>query len=354
MAGLPSVMQAKKLKMVDDVVIPPLEGSHAPKPVPVNKVVTPIKATNGDAEKLTADEISAFEVRDDASAPAAAPVASPTPSPSPSPTQVNAPDWKEVARVHEERWKSLQGINEKEVSENKDLRARLIAQDERIASLETQIKKPSAMQAVQEDPLADLTPEEKEAYSGSIGVIDKLANYRFKQNINQVVDPLMKKIEELEKNNNTVVTRFQATDENVFAQRVQSEVKDVDKLISLPQWQDYHKRRISPYTEETIGDALKASHNRRDLNTVTQIFKDFVQELGVSGDGGAYSSVSVVPNGGTNAQDFKPKQKPMLKGSERKKISEQFRKRQISQEKYNEAIAIYKEADAEGRIDWSK
>ena len=345
MSALPSAMQAKKAKLLQ-VTLPALDqqqpsSPNAPKPV---AELPPL--TDDEMKAFTVDEAAPAAVGD---APAPAPVPTPSPAPAPSgasPTPSPAPapegdttDWKW-------RFHSLEGTHNVLVRENRAMREDVVRLEEQVQNL---IKaKPAPASTPTEMP--DLSDEEKEVYSGSVPVIEKIALRKAHQLIESAVAPLKATIEELRQANQNVVKQVTNESEGTFLASVRHNVPDMEQIVSTAEWKDFIARPVSPYASQSIAQAMWAAHGARDLTKVTRVFEDFkkgrVQPTVTDAFRGPSVSgaAGVLPDG----------KKPMLKISGREDVSKKFRKGQITREEYMRVKRMYDEAEAENRIDYNK
>lgn len=350
MPGLPSAMQARKAKL--EAMMPSLEQPVTPAPTPKRPVPVmvhsatppaPAPAPAAPVELNMAD----FVVDDDSTATDDPTKATPAAQ---APAATSAPASAPTLEEDENQWKwkyhSLEGNHQIAMRENREMRDRLAVLEDKL----DQFTKPKPNATPVNDKEFDLTPEEDEQYGQSIPVLNKVYNKNVQKLITDIVTPLQQKIAELEKNNQNVEQRITATDEGSFVQQVKMHVKDLETVTKTPEWKQFISRPISPYTTKTIGNALVEAHNGRDLERVVKVFSDFgASRAGNPGD--AYRAPAVSAAAGALPDSGK---KPMLKWSEREKASKQFRKRQISPEQFQKIADLYREADAEGRIDYNK
>lgn len=209
------------------------------------------------------------------------------------------------------------------------------------AQLRTQLDKTESKTEVVKLPepqVIDLTPEERKAYSQSLPIIEKVA----RKLADEMTSPLRKQVEELQGKVNNAETSYANMNEGMFVNTLESAIPDMRKKLASPNWQTYVTSKI-PRTNLTVGQALLSAHKARDLDSIKEIFATF--ELG-----GKKLSDQAVP--GTVKSVETPKQKEQLKFSDRTKFSEDFRKGRIDRKKFDELVAVYDKAEAEGRVNF--
>jgi hypothetical protein len=345
MSALPSVMQAKKAELAKNVTLPSMETV---KPQPIKPVVVLTQPKKEDEKKDEPLDLKEFAVGDEV-----------IPDPSVSKEVVKPEGDSKDGQAKEDgeeerdwRWmyKSLAGNHQLLVTENRDLRDKYVALETRLGLLTEKKVEPK-----EEVPL-DLTEEEKEEYGAALPVLNKLLTKQQRQIEDTVIKPLQVKIAELEKNTSDVAAKSQSTEADSFFQQVKMQVKniggDVDTILKNPKWGEFTGRPIAPYADITIGQALLDAHKKRDLGKVIKVFEDFTKSQATNSAGDAYRAPSVSAATGALPEDST--KKPMLKWSKREEASLKFRKRQISTADYEKIAALYREAEAEGRIDYDK
>jgi hypothetical protein len=281
-------------------------------------------------------DISAFAVVDGKNNPAED--APPTP---PTPT-VN---WEEEARKSEQRWRTLQGLYDRERADRETLAVRL-----------AQVESASAAPVQQEfgftpgmfddnSPELDLTEDEQRTYAESLGVIQKAAKREAMKLVKSAVEPLTREIQQLR----GASQKFEDMNERTFLSNVKNRVPDMDSIVASEAWKDYTRQRV-PFTQLTVGDALMQAHNARNFDSVVEILEGF-RGTNVSNAKAALTAPAVT--GAAPIPRQQGNSKPKLRWSERTKAHDMFIKGNITHEKLRQIDALYKEADAEGRIDYN-
>ncbi len=350
-SALPSVMQIKKAKLeAKQVTLPAMESMQRPtlKPVVVNSQVEK-KEEKKDEKKEEELDLKQFAVEPEEKK------ESEVVTPEPQKVEVKVEkkegeDDDESKRDWRWMYKSLEGNHKTLVEENRQLRDKFVELETRFSEFS---KKPEVKV---NEPALDLTEEELQEYGAALPVLNKLLT-KERRNIEQsVIKPLQQEILELKKSNTDVVQKAAASDEGTFVQQVRMQVKNVggdfDAILKNPKWAEFTNRAIGPYADITIGQALWDAHKKRDLGKVIKVFEDFAKTQTTNGAGDAYRAPSVSAAAGALPESNE--KKPMLKWSKRKEASDKFRKRQISMDEYNQIAKVYRDAEAEGRIDFSK
>jgi hypothetical protein len=344
MAALPSVMQVKKAKM--EATLPALEQV---KPQPIKPVV--VNVAPKEEKKEEPKEESKFDINEFT---VGAPEEKKEEEHKEEPAKVEVKEDGEEDRDWRWMYKSLEGNHQLLVRENRDLRDKFV-------ELETKFGLLGDKKVVETkpEPSLDLSKEEQEEFENALPVLNKLLAKQQRQIQETVIKPLQNEIADLKKNTSDVASRTAASDEGNFVQQVRMQVKsipnvsaDFDAILKDPKWKEFTGRPIGDYSDITIGQALWDAHKKRDLGKVVKVFEDFAKSKTTSSAGDAYRAPSVSAAAG--ALPDSSGKKPMLKMSKREEASVKFRKRQISAQDYEKIRDLYREAEAEGRIDYTQ
>lgn len=242
------------------------------------------------------------------------------------------------------RFHSLQGNHEKTDRENKDMRQRMLQLEEEIGSLKQERAKLTAPK------IEDLTDEETQAFEQSIPVITKIALKQADKVISSHVSQLNTQISQLKEANEALTKQMSGSESNSFIGSVKARVPELETIKNTPEWKKFLTTKSSQYSQRTIADDLVDAHNARDLAGVAAIFEGFKQTN--KNLAAVFHSPSM--SAATNIDTATSNKKPTLKYSERKRVSDQFRKGQITLDRYNQVKALYDEAEVEGRIDYNQ
>lgn len=279
-------------------------------------------------------DISLYAVNSDLAAPVADP---------PQPAAAPAIDWEAEAKKNEQRWHTLQGLYERERLEREALTARINSASPLPASAEEDFQVPPFDL---NDPELDLTEEERDTYAQSISVIQKAARKEAMKLVQQAVEPLTREINQLR----GASRKLDDMTEKSFLGNVRRSIPDLDTITTSAAWKEYAASRI-PFTGMTVGQALMQAHNARDLDRIVEIFDGHRGKA----TSNVIASLTAPAVSGAAAAPRQPgsDQKPRLKWSERTKAHESFVKGRITHERLKQIDALYKQADAEGRIDYN-
>lgn len=333
MAGLPSVMLRKKEQLENaestntNVVLPSLD-------------TIPSQVGTANIEPLSEQDISAVAVE--------------TPQPTESVVVIQEPVKTKTIDQVENDYKSLKGQFDATHRENKDLRRDYVDLKQRYEALEARVAElgKAPVQPELNDDDLKLTDEETEQYGSAMPFLTKLFAARERQVERTIVKPLQEKLAALEAGNRGVVEKMTAADEGAFLRQVRDRVKGFDSIVASPAWATYQGQPISPYSSVTVGQVLMhEGHERRNLGLIEKIFSDFADKNKPSQVAAAYAAPSL---SAASAPVPQSNAKPTLKLSERKKIHDQFKKGQITFERYKQFSDLYNEADKEGRVDYDK
>lgn len=252
--------------------------------------------------------------------------------------------WRVELEKEQQRYSSLRGQVEK-------LEPELRAEREARRQLEVEMK---ALRdalpppVVVPDPDEEWTDEETQAYADARTVIEKVAKKVAKGQLNGALAELRKEIAELRESNTRVQTDLSTTSEQQFLTHVRSVIPNFDRTVESSEWRDKYLPKLVPYSGgRTIYDALAEAHTKRDIETIKEIFKDYKPSKS------ALDSMRSPPlDGSAPPTQLNGNRKPILKWSDRKKVSEDFRMGRITKEKKDEWDRLFKEANAENRIDY--
>lgn len=249
--------------------------------------------------------------------------------------------WRIKSEQWETKFRSLQGVVENlepQLRSEREMRNKL---EKELQELREAMPRPQP----QPDPTIEFTEEEAKVYGDSAPVIEKVARKVARGEFSSALADLRKEIAALKEANSRVESGVASSEEQRFIQTVKQNVKNFDAIIKTSEWQDYLQRRV-PYSKITIGQALQSAHDDRDLESIVEIFQGFKPTK-------AALELMKSPNlGAGELPSHASKQKPMLKWSDRQKISEDFRKGRITKEVRDQWDKAFKEAEAENRIDY--
>jgi hypothetical protein len=251
--------------------------------------------------------------------------------------------WKAESIKNEQRWKSLQGVIESLQPELKSEKARREQLEIELKALREAMPPPPPVP----DPETDLSPEELETYGESQAFISKIARKIARGETKAALTAIEKELKELRESQSTVQTDLRTTSEEQFMSHVKSRIKGFDEIVASEEWKA-HIATKAPYSRKTIYDMLAQAHMDRDIDTIVEIFGGFKPSKAALA-----TMVSPSLHGGAPPIQLNGQQKPMLKISDRKKVSEDFVKGKITKAVRDEWDKLFKEAEAEGRIDFN-
>lgn len=275
----------------------------------------------------------------------------PSPAPSPTPTPVVEPkapsledQWKAEAQKNEQRWKSLQGVIESLEPTLKKEKAERERLEKELQAMRDAMPPPVPIP----NPEEDLTEEELVTYGDSQAVISKIARKIARGETSAAIAAIQKELKDLRESQAKVQTDLSTTSESQFVGHVKSRIPGFDQIIESQEWKDYIATK-APYSRSTIYDMLAKAHVERDIDTIVEIFGGFKPSKAVLA-GMVSPSLS---GGGAAPVHTNGQQKPMLKLSDRKKVSEDFVKGKIDKATRDYWDKLFKEAEAENRIDFN-
>lgn len=342
MAGLPSVQKAKLETMKATQTEVPVVTTIKPATPTAVVSLTPIPEVKPSGEVKPIDPNLYAVTPTTTETPTTV-----TPTPNAEVTPETSTDWQAEAKDLKQKWKSVSGMYERAKADKKDLEDKIESLTNTVSELSKKLEVKPAPKAP--DPDEVITPEEETQYKDAFPVVRKLSKSVAREVLEQVVNPLKQEIADLKNQTATVSKNTAETDERVFYNNVRDRVKTMDTIIQDPKWQEYLNGRV-PYTNNTVGQALVAAHNGRDMDRVVEIFEGF--NKGAASNGNPLESMvtpTITPSGQPSSL---PQPKPILKWSERQKASEDFRKGRMDRTKFDQITALYKEAEKDNRIDY--
>jgi hypothetical protein len=325
MAGLPKVMQARReqMKLDHPELVEQQQQQH---------VLIPITPS---VEKPANEE---------------APVVVEEPEEAPMSLEKQ---WELKSKQWEDKYRSLQGVVENlepTVRSEKEMRLKL---ERELQELREAMPKPEE----KPDMSDELTAQELEVYGGSQSVIEKVARKIARGELKSALSTLgelRKELKDLREASGRVETGVHQSEEERFLDRVREAIPKFDAITTSREWREDYLNRPVPYTDMVIHEALSDAHVKRNLKRIKDIFAGFKPSKETLA-----TMTSPALNGGAAPIDTSGGgKKPILKWSDRKRMSEDLRMGRIkTKEQRAEWDAwdkMFKEAEAEGRIDMSK
>lgn len=257
--------------------------------------------------------------------------------------------WKTEAPDLYHRYKTIAGMFERQKADTQGLK-------DQIKELKGDIEKlgkappapapePKIVRPLEEE-LEEGT--ERETYKGSVPVIAKVSKRVASEIQEQIVAPLQAEIKELRTKIEGVSGKQVEGEEKAFFNRAKDYAKTRKISFESPDWKEYMSKKV-PYSNFNVGQLMVAAHENRDFDSIKEIIHDFKPNgAAPSSDDLETPAVARVTQHPTV-----PKNKPMLKASERKKASADFLKGRMSKSDFSKIETLYKEAEVERRIDWN-
>jgi hypothetical protein len=318
MPGLPQAQLKRKAE---------IQAQQPPEVKPVERVMIPIDVPGGTPVNEGGDSV----------------VVPPSDEPEIKPLTLEE-QWRIKSEQWESKFRSLQGVVENlepQLRSEKELRSKI---EQELQNLREAMPRPEPVP----DPSEELTEEETRIYGESAPAVQKIARKVARGELTSALADLRKEIADLKAANARVETGVATNEEQRFINEVKSNVKHFDGVIKSAEWQEYLKQKV-PYTKSTIGQALQTAHEARDLDSVIEIFSGFKPSRAA-----LESMKSPILGSGGNPVDISSRSKPMLKWSDRQKVSEDFRKGRLTKDQRDHWDKLFKEAEAENRIDYAK
>lgn len=288
--------------------------------------------------------------------PAAEPVTDPTPAaveadPTPTEPAVEAPVTLSAAEAAELRAAASDTAQARRAAELAVLEAN--EAKSRLTELERTRNEPVKVVAPLDlgfdSAATEFTPAEREAFDElSEAFVVKVVRRELAAAFQKYGSHVDSRLEGVEKAATTATVTLHKTAEKQFMAQVQEKIPDVGKLVGHAGFRDFLKELV-PMTNTTFDQALATAHQTENLRAVLDIFSAFRTKVGLAkpstaGYAGATPSAAIQePVAVTSGERFTM--------TERKKKSEQLRKKQISQQEFDTYKAAFDKALAEDRVD---
>ena len=251
--------------------------------------------------------------------------------------------WKAEALKNEQRWRSLQGVIESLEPALKSEKAQREKLENELRELREAMPPPVPLP----NPEEDLNEEELATYGESQGFVSKVARKIARGETKAALAAIEKELKELRESQHRVQTDLTTTSESQFMSHVKSRIQNFDEIVASDEWKDYIATK-APYSRKTVYDMLAEAHVGRDLDTLAEIFAGFKPAKATLA-GMVSPSMS---GGGSAPVQLNGQHKPILKLSDRKRVSDDFVKGKITKDVRDYWVNLFKEAEAEGRLDF--
>lgn len=264
----------------------------------------------------------------------------PTPAPTPTPEE----QWKAEALKNEQRWRSLQGVIESLEPALKSEKAQRERLEQELQAMREAMPPPVPLP----NPEEDLNEEELATYGESQGFVSKVARKIARGETKAALAAIEKELKDLRESQHRVQSDLSTTSEQQFMGHVKSRIQNFDEIVASDEWKDYIATK-APYSRKTVYDMLAEAHVGRDLDTLAEIFAGFKPAK-------ATLAGMVTPSlsgGGSAPIQLNGQTKPILKISDRKRVSDDFVKGKITKDVRDYWVNLFKEAEAEGRLDFN-
>ena len=338
MASLPKALQRKQPDTPNVVqMVPQPQQSAAPAPAPAPAPASqPLEL---DISEFLAPGSTATQEPETPAAPAV-PVAAPVPAaapptlatfdevfgepapetPAPSPTQQNYAD---------------------------DI-ARLTQQVQQLST--TGGATPAANTSLMDIAVPEVAPELEAQYKDSSPYIQSLVAKAIKDHVAPAVNQLAERQATINTSVDELGNRVVQSGENSFRQNLRIAVPDIDQLTQDQAFVAHVSKPVEGTGGAvTIAQILAQNYRNKNIGAVRQII-DAYKATKVAAPG---QEALVTPNAGPAPLPQTPVTMPpnMLALSKRKEASELWKRKQMSDEKFNKIREIYDQAFAEGRVD---
>lgn len=226
---------------------------------------------------------------------------------------------------------------------------------QRLTELETATKGTPQADVPPPKPLLDVgnvefTEEEQRDFGESQEFVAKVARRVFAELAPALEDRLAK----LEQGVQTATQSVARTAQSAFQERVFAAVPDLQALISHQNWGDFldTKEEFSGKTfEQVLGESIRDNSVDRTKRIYDQFRKQYVGEPSDKPSTAA-GYAGAIPSGAATVEPPNPQAVQKMKMSDRKKISEDYRKGRITWEQKEEFDKKFVEAEKNGNVDY--
>jgi hypothetical protein len=198
-----------------------------------------------------------------------------------------------------------------------------------------------------------LDDEQQNDFGDAVPAMEKVSRAQIKKLVDPQLDAIVRRLAALETGVATATETSTRVQAQTFVDRVKAKVKNFDAVVTNPKWNPWLQNRV-PGTTFKYADALGDAHAKSDLGAIEEIFNAFeaANPTAVATDTSAFASVDTANAGSTRAPTAGT-EKPTLKMSDRRKLSEDILKGRISREDGEKKKAEFTLADKEGRLDYN-
>ena len=235
--------------------------------------------------------------------------------------------------------------------------AELVALRDQVASMQTMLESRQAPAAPATQPSYEISDDERERYGDSIKLIERIASAhatsiltKVDSRLSAIEDQFTSSIEQVQ----TGVTDMRASS---YSQQLELQVPDLNQLTNHGAFQGYTHQTIPFSGGITVGQRLRQAHQNGELSTVVALMKEFRDSLaGVTNDRAvpaienmAQPATTAAPVPAAPAQQVQRQPRPW---SVRTNAARELRAGRLTQEKFDRIDRVYREADAQGLVDY--
>ncbi len=317
--ALPSVMQAK------------LDALEALEPEQGTPIITTTEQSNSPV--LVVENVVLPEILNTENSDPVVPAADET-------------EWQKEVKELRKKYLSLQGMHKGYLTDIEN-------SDRELAELKASFEclKASIPPKIPEvDVSEQITDEERAVYEAAFPVIEKINKRTNRQLVETVIEPLKKKIAELESSQGKISKGLEDTSGDAFYAAVSSRIPNFENTIESSGWQDYLQEK-APYSKHTVGQLLDAAHKAKDFDGVSEIFSRFdgPQQKTVPNKVSSINSMTSPSLSSANGSSG-VREKPSAKWSDYEKAHREFIHGKITKKQMDEVDVYFNQAESENRI----
>lgn len=187
-----------------------------------------------------------------------------------------------------------------------------------------------------------LTPEQQQRYGASLGVIEQVVNAK----LAALEEVTRQRVSQLDQRFGMV----NADNEQMFMAQVDTQISDLHELTNDPAWGQYLASR-PPMSTRNVKELVVDAYQSRDLRALKEIAAEFRQHR--TARPAAPTTVQPSPSPYTNVNPTTQPQGQILPLSAHTRASRDYVNKRITQAQFDAVDAAFRQAEAEGRVDYN-
>lgn len=238
--------------------------------------------------------------------------------------------------------------------------AELAALREQVASMHDMLANRAQTQAAPQPatPQYEISPEERATYGDSIALIERIAQAHAASILSSVDDRLTALEGHLRQSIQQVETGVADMRTSSYSQQLKLQVPDLNQLTNDPSFQAYIANTIPHSGGVTVGSRIREAHQRGDLATVVAFMNEFRASVSGGANTPAVPAIEQMAQPATTAAPAPAVAQPTVSRqpipwSTRQQAARELRAGRLTQDAFNRIDQAYRNADAQGLVDYS-